>query len=166
MRWQTSGRTGRQRKSLYAVPSPNPPATRPNGGGCTPCSRATSGWTTRTCPARCATSGLAATTGPTTRSSSGPITSGRSPSPRANIWLSVPGLLPRTSVPVALNTSVAPSGTLRLTLGSSRVEVHYQIDADDIPSSRRPCGDRKVGVDKGYTEVLTDSDGLHHGPEL
>jgi transposase len=27
-------------------------------------------------------------------------------------------------------------------------------------------GDREIGVDKGYTEVLTDSDGVHHGPEL
>ena len=83
-----------------------------------------------------------------------------------NVWLNVPGLLPGKPVPVPLNTTIAPSGTLRLILRAGRVEVHYQIDTDDIPSSSRPCGDRKVGVDKGYTEVLTDSDGVHHGPDL
>lgn len=67
---------------------------------------------------------------------------------------------------IPLNTTVAPSGTLRLILRDNRVEVHYQIDADTMPSSQRPCGTRPVGVDKGYTEALTDSDGNHHGTRL
>jgi IS605 OrfB family transposase len=83
-----------------------------------------------------------------------------------DVWLKVPGLLPRTSMSVPLNTTVAPTGTLRLILRDGRVEVHYQIDAQSLPSAARRCGDRQVGVDKGYTEVLTDSDGVHHGPEL
>jgi IS605 OrfB family transposase len=44
--------------------------------------------------------------------------------------------------------------------------VHYQVDAADMPSSQRRCGTATVGVDKGYTEVLTDSDGNHHGSDL
>ena len=82
------------------------------------------------------------------------------------VWLNVPGLAPRTSVSVPLNTTVAPTGTVRLILRGNRVEVHYQIDDSTLPSSARPCGVREIGVDKGYTEVLTDSDGVHHGPEL
>jgi len=35
-----------------------------------------------------------------------------------------------------------------------------------MPFSKRPCGTRKIGVDKGYTEALTDSDGEHHGTGL
>ncbi|MFC0109273.1 zinc ribbon domain-containing protein [Kibdelosporangium aridum] len=67
---------------------------------------------------------------------------------------------------IPLNTTVAPSGTLRLVLRDQRVEVRYQIDARSMTSSARPAGDREIGVDKGYTEVLTDSDGQHHGTEL
>ncbi len=82
------------------------------------------------------------------------------------VWLNVPGVQPRTSVAVPLNTTVAPTGTVRLILRAGQVEVHYQIDARSLPSAARPCGDRKIGVDKGYTEVLVDSDGVHHGPAL
>lgn len=83
-----------------------------------------------------------------------------------NIWLAVPGLVRRQPVRVPLNTTMAPTGTLRLILRGGRVEVHYQIDADTMKSSARPAGDREIGVDKGYTEALTDSDGQHHGTEL
>ncbi|MFE9689265.1 RNA-guided endonuclease TnpB family protein [Micromonospora sp. NPDC005806] len=67
---------------------------------------------------------------------------------------------------IPLSTTVAPTGTLRLILRGGRVEVHYQVDASRLRSSRRPGGDRTIGVDKGYTEALTDSDGDHHGPRL
>ena len=82
------------------------------------------------------------------------------------VWLAVPGLLPRTSVKIPLDTTVAPSGTLRVILRGGRAEVHYQIDGAALKSSDRPHGDRSIGVDKGYTEVLTDSDGVRHGPGL
>ncbi|MBB5802347.1 hypothetical protein F4560_002115 [Saccharothrix ecbatanensis] len=49
-----------------------------------------------------------------------------------------------------------PTGTLRLILRNNRVEVHYTIDAATVTSSKRPRGNREVGVDKGYSEVLTD----------
>jgi IS605 OrfB family transposase len=81
-------------------------------------------------------------------------------------WLAIPGLLPRETVKIPLNTTVAPSGTLRLIRRGGKVEVHYQVDGSSLRSSARPHGDRSIGVDKGYTEVLTDSDGVHHGPGL
>ena len=83
-----------------------------------------------------------------------------------NVWLAVPGLERRSRVAIPLNTNVAPTGTLRLILRGGRVEVHYQVDASTLKSSRRPCGTRSIGVDKGYTEVLTDSDGEHHSAGL
>lgn len=83
-----------------------------------------------------------------------------------DVWLAVPGLQRRQRVAIPLNTTVPPTGTLRLILRSGRVEVHYQIDASTLKSAHRPPGARTVGVDKGYTEVLTDSDGEHHGPDL
>ena len=83
-----------------------------------------------------------------------------------DVWLPVPGLLPRTSVPIRLDTTVAPSGTLRVILRNGLAEVHYQVDAATLKSSARPHGDKKLGVDKGYTEVLIDSDGERHGSEL
>lgn len=83
-----------------------------------------------------------------------------------DVWLKVPGLLPRTPVAVPLNTSVAPTGTLRVILRRARVEVHYTVDDTTLKSASRPAGDRTIGVDKGYSEVVTDSDGDHHGPEV
>ncbi|WP_127502153.1 RNA-guided endonuclease TnpB family protein [Actinoplanes solisilvae] len=85
---------------------------------------------------------------------------------RGRLWLAVPGLKRRQLVKIPLNTTVTPTGTLRLILRNNRVEVHYQIDAATMASSQRPCGTATVGVDKGYTEALTDSDGQHHGTGL
>ena len=82
------------------------------------------------------------------------------------LWLAIPGLQRRQLVKIPLNTTVAPAGTLRLILRDGRVEVHYQIDASTMKTSERPCGTATVGVDKGYTEVLTDSAGDHHGTRL
>jgi hypothetical protein len=83
-----------------------------------------------------------------------------------NVWLAVPGLDRRSRMAIPLNTTVAPTGTLRLILRGGCVEVHHQVDASALKSAQRPCGSRHIGVDKGYTEVLTDSDGQHHGTEL
>lgn len=83
-----------------------------------------------------------------------------------DVWLAMPGLERRSLVKIPLNTTVAPTGTLRLILRDGRIEVHYVIDAEQLKSSARPCGSREIGVDKGYSEVLTDSDGEHHGQDL
>jgi IS605 OrfB family transposase len=85
---------------------------------------------------------------------------------RGRLWLAVPGLERRKMARIPLSTTVAPTGTLRLILRGGRVEVHYQIDAAQLRSSQRPCGDGTIGVDKGYTEALTDSDGQPHGARL
>lgn len=82
------------------------------------------------------------------------------------LWLAVPGLVQRQMVKIPLNTTVAPTGTLRLILRKDRVEIHYQIDAATMKTSQVPAGTRTIGVDKGYTEALTDSDGNHHGTRL
>ena len=82
------------------------------------------------------------------------------------VWLSVPGLGPGAGVVVPPATAVAPAGTLRVILRGGRVEVHYQVEDTAVRSARRGCGTGTVGVDKGYSEVLVDTDGEQHGPEL
>ncbi|GIH18388.1 RNA-guided endonuclease TnpB family protein [Rugosimonospora africana] len=85
---------------------------------------------------------------------------------RGRLWLAVPGLERRNLIKIPLSTTVAPVGTLRLILRGGRVQVHYQIDDGQMPTSKRPCGGQAIGVDKGYTEALTDSDGERHGIRL
>src|ERR1700716_3538335 len=82
------------------------------------------------------------------------------------VWLGIPGLTPGTSGAGPLDPTVAPAGTLRVILRGGRVEVHYQIEDTAVTSAHRPCGTATVGGDKGYSEVLVDTDGEHHGPEL
>lgn len=82
------------------------------------------------------------------------------------VWLSIPGLPGAGQVRIPLDTSVAPTGTLRLILRGGRVEIHYRIDASLMRSTARPHGTAKIGVDKGYTEVLVDSEREHHGTGL
>lgn len=83
-----------------------------------------------------------------------------------NVWLKIPGLTPFSYVSVPLDTTVAPEKTLRVILRGGRVEVHYQIDDQALRSSHRSAGDHILGVDKGYTEALTDSEGNRYGTEL
>ena len=80
----------------------------------------------------------------------------------SKIWLKIPSLVRGKPIAIPLSSNIAPTGTLRLILRDSKVEVHYAID---LPSSE-PCGAQTIGVDKGYTEVLTDSDGEFHGEGL
>jgi transposase len=42
------------------------------------------------------------------------------------------------------------------------MKIHYAMDRPE----GRPCGNGKIGVDKGYTEALVDSDGVHYGTEF
>ena len=80
-------------------------------------------------------------------------------------WISVMSLKRGKRIAIPLNTSRLPSGTLRLILREGRVEVHYAVDAETA-CSVKPSGSGKIGVDKGYTEVFTDSDGDVHGDGL
>jgi len=78
-------------------------------------------------------------------------------------WIKIPGLTKGQRIAIPLNSSVAPTGTLRLILkDDDRLEVHYTLEAE----LTQDCGERTIGIDKGYSEVLVDSDGEHHGPEL
>ena len=55
-------------------------------------------------------------------------------------------------VRIPLNTTVAPTGTLRLILRGGRVEVHYQIDGADhaiVTAVRHPPGRRGQGLHRG-----------------
>jgi hypothetical protein len=83
-----------------------------------------------------------------------------------NVWLAVPGLERRSRVCIPLNTTVGPSGTLRLILRDCGVEVHYQVEASSLRSARRPCGGETVGIDRGYREVCVDSAGRRYGTGL
>lgn len=48
---------------------------------------------------------------------------------------------------------------LRIIVKEGCTEIHYATEK----GQGRACGDRIVGVDKGYTEALSDSDGQAHG---
>jgi IS605 OrfB family transposase len=51
---------------------------------------------------------------------------------------------------------------LRVILKGDAVEIHYATGK----AEGRPCGTAEIGVDKGYTEAFTDSDGKHHGEKF
>jgi IS605 OrfB family transposase len=80
-------------------------------------------------------------------------------------WIEVMSLEYRKRIAIPLNTGRLPSGTLRLILRNGRVEVHYAVEESQA-CSVKPCGEAEIGVDKGYTEVFTDSDGDVHGAGL
>jgi len=77
-------------------------------------------------------------------------------------WIKIPGLEKGKRIAIPLNTTVEPSGTLRLILNQGEIEVHYTIDLAET----NDCGQATIGLDKGYTEVFVDSDREHHGEGL
>jgi IS605 OrfB family transposase len=80
--------------------------------------------------------------------------------------LHVMGLVPRERVSIPLTTNRLPSGMLRLIFkGNGRIAVHHTVDVEENCVSR-PHGDKTLGVDKGYTEAFTDSEGARHGKTL
>ena len=48
---------------------------------------------------------------------------------------------------------------LRIIVKNGFTEIHYTTEK----GAGRECGDQVLGIDKGYTEAFTDSDGSHHG---
>jgi hypothetical protein len=48
---------------------------------------------------------------------------------------------------------------LRIVVKDGFTEIHYAADKGD----GRACGDQVIGIDKGYTEAFTDSDGVAYG---
>ena len=81
-------------------------------------------------------------------------------------WIHLQGLERGQRIAIPLKGEHLPSGTLRILLrDNGQVEVHYAVDETQV-CSMRPCGEATVGVDKGYTEAYTDSDGDRHGEGL
>jgi len=56
------------------------------------------------------------------------------------------------------NVSLTGSN-LRIIVKDGFTEIHYATEK----VAGRECGDQVLGIDKGYTEAFTDSDGQHHG---
>lgn len=74
-------------------------------------------------------------------------------------WLSIPSLVRGKQIRIPLGYEIPEGRILKLILCNGRVEVHYSEDVGVV----QDCGIRRIGVDQGYTEVLVDSDGEHHG---
>ncbi|MEN8217367.1 MAG: transposase [Pseudomonadota bacterium] len=77
-------------------------------------------------------------------------------------WIKIPSLPKGKRITIPLNTTVEPTGTLRLILKDGEIEVHYTIDIEET----KTCGQATIGIDKGYTEVFVDSEGKHYGEGL
>ncbi|QEP41673.1 transposase [Ectothiorhodospiraceae bacterium BW-2] len=79
------------------------------------------------------------------------------------VWIKIPGLVKGQRIAILLNTTITPTGTLRVIIkDDDRIEVHTTVNVE----TKQDCGKRTIGIDKGYSEVLVDSDGDHHGQEL
>ena len=85
---------------------------------------------------------------------------------KGRAWVYLQGMERGQRIAIPLKGTHLPSGTLRIILQpNGQVSVHYAVDETEVCSTR-PCGDATVGVDKGYTEAYTDSDGERHGEGL
>jgi IS605 OrfB family transposase len=71
-----------------------------------------------------------------------------------NSCMLVQGLTPRQRIHIPLNSNRPISGTSRLIIRNDRVEVHYTVEVGATNTS----GNETIGLDKGYTEVFTDSE--------
>ncbi len=76
-------------------------------------------------------------------------------------WIKVMGIFRGKRIAIPLDTNRLPEGTLRLIIRNGRVEVHYTVSS--LECSKMPCGEKEIGIDKGYSEVFTDSEGKIHG---
>ncbi|OQW94286.1 MAG: transposase, partial [Beggiatoa sp. IS2] len=78
------------------------------------------------------------------------------------IWIKIPSLVKGKQIAIPLSTNVSPKGNLRIILRNNQVEVHYAVEV----VKTNDCGIQTIGIDKGFTEVLTNSDGEHYGNNL
>ena len=62
-------------------------------------------------------------------------------------WIKIPGLQKGSLLAIPLNTTVEPTGTLRLILKDGQIEVHYTIEITETHN----CGSATIGIDKGIT---------------
>ncbi len=81
-------------------------------------------------------------------------------------WVHVQGMERGRRIAIPLREKHTPSGQLRILLrDDGQVEIHHAVNEEDACSTQ-PGGSETVGVDKGYTEAYTDSDGKRHGRGL
>lgn len=76
-------------------------------------------------------------------------------------WIAIQSLEKGKRIHIPLTSNYELTGNLRLIIGK-QVIVHYTIEVETL----KTCGDRVIGVDKGYTEAFADSDGDFHGVGL
>lgn len=76
-----------------------------------------------------------------------------------NTWLQVPTFKRGKRLAIPLNSNVKLKGMLRLIIRNGLIEVHYLANGKE----HKECGTEIIGIDKGYTEVLADSEGDFHG---
>lgn len=81
------------------------------------------------------------------------------------VWLKVQTLEKGKRIALPTDAAEPFTGNLRLILKDGKVEIHYTKDDTEVCSTK-PCGDGTIGIDKGYTEAFTDSDGQRHGEGL
>ena len=86
---------------------------------------------------------------------------------RGQHWLAVSSLIPRRRIAIPLGGFERQiDGAIRIQVRTDgEVDILYVVDEKSACVSR-PCGTAEVGLDKGYSEVFTDSDGQRHGEGL
>jgi transposase len=84
---------------------------------------------------------------------------------KGRIWLGVMSLKARKRIHLLLSSAVKFKGNIRIVLRGKTVEVHYNVK-EECPKAEPEKAMKIVGIDKGFTEVLTDSEGNKYGEKL
>jgi hypothetical protein len=66
-------------------------------------------------------------------------------------WIKIPGLIPGKRIAISLDTTVEPTGTLRLILRDDKIEVHYTIEVAETKN----CGTETLGIDEDLTAPIS-----------
>ena len=82
-------------------------------------------------------------------------------------WIKVSSLIAGKRIAIPLGKFNHPiTGAIRVRIrDDGEVDILYTVD-EVVACVNRPCGTREIGVDKGYSEVFTDSDGQRYGEGL
>jgi IS605 OrfB family transposase len=83
-------------------------------------------------------------------------------SPNRKKYLEITSLKRGSLLAIPVGTNYSITGQIRLILREGQVEIHYTIANTD----ERACGNKEIGIDKGYTEAFVDSEGDFHGKGL
>lgn len=82
-------------------------------------------------------------------------------------WIEVSSLVPRKRIAIPLGRFNHPiTGAIRIRIrDDGEVDILYGVEESQVCVTRS-CGMQEIGIDKGYTEVFTDSDGQRYGEGL